>query len=61
MTMCTEKEIGFRIESHDLSELELNPVTRQPEQARMVKKYKRAAAGQEIDPEDVRPPSVLQS
>ena len=64
-TMCTRKEVLDRLESHTISVLEMeegqSPSSLSPTDAvpLAVKKYRRAAAAQQLDPRDVRTPATL--
>ena len=64
-TMCTRKEVLDRLESHTISVLEVeegqSPSSLSPTAAvpLAVKKYRRAAAAQQLDPRDVRTPATL--
>ena len=64
-TMCTRKEVLDRLESHTISVLELeegqSPAALSPTDTvpLAVKKYRRAAAAQQLDPRDVRTPPTL--
>ena len=64
-SMCTRKEVLDRLESHTISVLEMeqgqSPAALSPTDAvpLAVKKYRRAAAAQQLDPRDVRTPTTL--
>lgn len=66
-TMCPTKELIDRIESHTISPLELPPNTPLPPLPSpssipfAIKKYRRAAAAQRLDPHDIRTPATLTS
>ncbi|GME29008.1 SAC3/GANP/Nin1/mts3/eIF-3 p25 [Neofusicoccum parvum] len=58
--MCAEYERVERVVQKDIWELESDPVTKEPVEHRMVKKFRRAAAGLEEQlPSDLRPPTTL--
>ncbi|KAB2576985.1 SAC3 family protein 1 [Lasiodiplodia theobromae] len=58
--MCAEYERVERVVQKDVWEMELEPGTKEPSEARMIKKFRRAAAGLEEQlPSDLRPPSTL--
>jgi len=64
-TMCTRKEVLDRLESHTISLLEVEEgqspaaLTTADSVPLAVKKYRRAAAAQQLDPRDVRTPATL--
>ena len=64
-TMCTRTEVLDRLESHTVSVLEMeeghSPAALSPTATvpLAVKKYRRAAAAQQLDPRDVRTPATL--
>ena len=64
-SMCPPKELLDRLESHTVSPLELPPeqstaaLTLSSPVPLAIKKYRRAAAAQRLDPKDVRTPPVL--
>ncbi|KAL1637295.1 actin cytoskeleton and mitosis protein [Diplodia intermedia] len=58
--MCAEYERVERVVQKDVWEMELEPGTKEPSEARMIKKFRRAAAGLEEQlPSDLRPPTTL--
>ncbi|KAH7059108.1 SAC3/GANP/Nin1/mts3/eIF-3 p25 family-domain-containing protein, partial [Macrophomina phaseolina] len=58
--MCAEWERVERMYQKDVWELEQEPGTKEPSESRMVKKFRRAAAGLEEQlPSDLRPPPTL--
>ncbi|KAL2673332.1 SAC3/GANP/Nin1/mts3/eIF-3 p25 family-domain-containing protein [Phyllosticta citricarpa] len=58
--MCGEFERAERVYQNDVWELEYEPGTTEPAEHRMVKKFRRAAAGVEEQlPSDLRPPEIL--
>ena len=59
IAMCPEEEKKRRVEDKDVSEFEFYPGTKIPDEKRMVKNYRRSAAGEMPKPDDVRLPSAL--